>query len=610
MIELLIVIHYCTLLCIDIVLDVIPDEGSPTCETARVTNKRDDVESRNEQESETVTPVTPVNNTTDGMSPKVDTADDIDQNIVEQIKQEKLQAKLKAERDKQILAELDADRIAQEEAQKQERWRVKEMQRLARQQAKMEAEREAARISAEIEKKKRDEEAKVAKEEEDSYEMLLKQMAARGLKVPEQEEKEAAEKAEKKSAAAGALTKLLEAQLQRNGTKTGTPAIPAAAKSVAVAVEDEAASTSKPIAATAFHHNPLAAPKGPRLSAPPRFPAKQIFASEGHGISPFSDVESIPLSLNTASYDDSSSEFESPQMSLASMLKARFALNSPPSEDKSEASTPIPNSRGGHERVPNISPPSQLDSPNSEALDYSAVYALPSPSSTISITTSPMHTLPSRPQSAAALSALSSLLPQAQTNPLLETAMKIEPKKPAITKSTSPVPFKRSSFTATDELKIKVKSATLHAPVLNRRLRLWALTQGFLFTSAANINKSQFEQALNSSSDRSLRDCNIDINAMEDWNQLVDALRASERAHSNQQMAEDLKKEPILLDIEATLQSPAVSSFHHHHQQQQPKPPIAKADLTIKIDERIASIASKVSKQIFVRFIIYLCFIL
>jgi chemotaxis protein histidine kinase CheA len=419
---------------------------------------------------------------------------------LELLRKTKVEAKVTAERERLQLLEKDAERVANEEAQKQERWRLKEMARVQRQTAKQEAEREAARHAQEAEKKKKQEAEEQARLEEESYNELLRQMASRGLKVPEPA-KSAPLKPEP-SAAANALSKMLEKKLEDEK-------------------QSESALSVKPLGAKA--HEVATGVKPPTLG----------FVEDG--ISPFHFSD-------TGSEDMSESGSPKQQLSLAMMLQTRFQSTSV-TPASTPTATPVPITDG-------------LVLGSRDAVRPAFVHV----------------------QSADSIASQLSLNSISDDNRTISTG-----RTPEIPVTAYATAEKQELLT---ELKLTVKDVRLPTPVLLRRLRLWALTEGFLFTSAAEFDKTKFDRELQSATDVSLKGCKVDIRAIEDWNHLIDALRASERANNADTPTVLQSSKAIEMELEAALYPRGMSNTIVK--------PFSTTKVSAHFEDSIDSIAKKV----------------
>jgi hypothetical protein len=483
---------------------------------------------------------------------------------VELLRKSKADARAAADKERQILLELDAERIANEEAQKQERWRLKEMARLQRQRERQEAEREAARIAAEIERKKREEEEARAREEEESYQELLRQMASRGLKVPSPtppsddhgkgKSADPAKSKGDKNAAGAALSKLLEKRMEQGPSS-----------------DPQKRSMSMP----PLPPKPEALSPGRDLQAQPK-PHVQVsnlgfMYEQGPG-------SASPFHFSDSGMDDTSGrETTSPvqQLSIAMMLQARFGANS--TTPVLSGVTPPPPFGG---KLPGflMSDDADVQTPDRDSLN-------PNP---VRPTFGKFH------QSADSISS-SILSPSAASNDDIEN-YEATPELPAY--SPSPLlqrPDVQSGLST--ELKLTVKDVKIPAPVLLRRLRLWALTEGFLFnnasgnTSGGSGNPHHSSVAYRSKLENEMKGCNVDVSAIEDWNQLVDALRAKERANSEPVV--DESKKPIVLELEAQMFPRGLLSLSNTNANIVVKPMIT-ATVSVNVNDSVEAIARKV----------------
>lgn len=144
--------------------------------------------------------------------------------------------------------------------------------------------------------------------------------------------------------------------------------------------------------------------------------------------------------------------------------------------------------------------------------------------------------------------------------------------------------FAQSNFCLT----LALKDVKLPTKAMHRRLKLWSLTEGFLFSSPKEMNIIKFAVALEKTKDDPLVSLSsIDVGVLADWNELIDVLRNCEHAHDEKTLAEH-----VLLSVEATLDLSDDAPLDA------PKPP-RPALITITPTDSIAAIANKVQAEAF-----------
>jgi hypothetical protein len=93
-------------------------------------------------------------------------------------------------------------------------------------------------------------------------------------------------------------------------------------------------------------------------------------------------------------------------------------------------------------------------------------------------------------------------------------------------------------------LVVEVTNVIMPTSAMTRRIKLWALTEGFIAVTPAQIDPVKFTAALESSGDHILAAmARIDLQQIEDWNDLIEAV------HNCEQMYEDDPNEDIYLDV-------------------------------------------------------------
>jgi hypothetical protein len=93
-------------------------------------------------------------------------------------------------------------------------------------------------------------------------------------------------------------------------------------------------------------------------------------------------------------------------------------------------------------------------------------------------------------------------------------------------------------------LTVTVTNVIMPTSAMTRRIKLWALTEGFIAVTPAQIDPVKFSSALESSGDHILAAmARIDLNQIEDWNDLIEAV------HNCEQMYSDDPNDDIYLDI-------------------------------------------------------------
>jgi hypothetical protein len=101
-----------------------------------------------------------------------------------------------------------------------------------------------------------------------------------------------------------------------------------------------------------------------------------------------------------------------------------------------------------------------------------------------------------------------------------------------------------SSSSQAAALTVTVTNVIMPTSAMTRRIKLWALTEGFIAVTPAQIDPVKFSSALESSGDHILAAmARIDLNQIEDWNDLIEAV------HNCEQMYSDDPNDDIYLDI-------------------------------------------------------------
>lgn len=106
-------------------------------------------------------------------------------------------------------------------------------------------------------------------------------------------------------------------------------------------------------------------------------------------------------------------------------------------------------------------------------------------------------------------------------------------------------------------LTVTVTNVIMPTSAMTRRIKLWALTEGFIAVTPSQIDPVKFTSALESSGDHILAAmARIDLNQIEDWNDLIEAV------HNCEQMYSEDPNDDIYLDVTVKLLGHNVEDTH------------------------------------------------
>jgi hypothetical protein len=409
------------------------------------------------------------------------------------LREEKQRAKDHAERERHRKeAEYQAV-LAVEEQQREERWKAKEVARVARQEAKLQAELESARLLQERCSKRKDEEQKLIKQEDDSFEELMRLRGSTGL-ILDTENVSHGE--------VHFLAKSLEANesiFSSNRSKVDTPVTPT----------NHAGSIAKDA-----------------KSALNSFLMKKttIWDSEG-------DTPSLENGYGLSS--DASTH--------------QISQFSPFLQGKKTSTAPVP-----HLQRHSFS----------DAL-VTGIASLQQPGSVLDV---PLdhNNHPMASGRVSKLGCLHLLVGQKQTvsiNPLQNSSRNLN----------------------NSELRFVVKNILFPTQPLARRLQLWALTEGFIYTTPAEMDMESFAKSVRSTSGRlvasnqedkvfmSLSEKSNKLLLLKDWNDLIASVRDAEQQYDCEltSTATEISRISVAVDVYFVPKPLAgitpVNSHHSHH---------------------------------------------